>query len=110
MSERSYDLLTKIIRAVPNKYDGELEDVNGENFTKLSEGKVSEFQRKKKRGAFPVESSTIDEKDETHQVMTHGIAQVQLNHGNCSPRDPVSILVVCATDCAEVVGGQCWNE
>ena len=47
MSERLYDLLTKIIRAVPKEYDGELEDVIGENFIKLSEGNVSEFQRKK---------------------------------------------------------------
>ena len=47
MSERSYDLLTKIIRAVPKRSEGELLDVGGENFMRLSEGNVSEFQKKK---------------------------------------------------------------
>ena len=47
MSERSYDLLTKIIRAVSKRSEGELLDVVGENFKRLSEGNVSGFQKKK---------------------------------------------------------------
>ena len=39
MSERSYDLLTKIIRAVPKRSEGELQDVVGEEFMRLSEGR-----------------------------------------------------------------------
>ena len=45
MSERSYDLLAKIIRAVPKRSEGELQDVVGEYFLRLNEGNVSEFQK-----------------------------------------------------------------
>ena len=41
MSERSYDLLTKIIRAVTKRSEGEWQDVVGEEFMRLSEGNVS---------------------------------------------------------------------
>ena len=70
MSERSYDLLTKIIRAVPKRSEGELHDIVGEVFMKLSEGNVSEFQRRKAIGVLPAEFSTIDEKDDVHTIMT----------------------------------------
>ena len=43
MSERSYDLLAKIFRAVPKRSEGELQDVVGEEFMRLNEGNVSEF-------------------------------------------------------------------
>ena len=69
MSERSYDLLTKIIRAVPKRYEGELQDVMGEKFMSLSEGNVSEFQKKKASGALPTEFPTMDEKDDLHRIM-----------------------------------------
>ena len=57
MSERSYDLLAKIIRAVPKRSNGELQDV------------VSEFQKQKASGALPTEFPTIEEKDEVHGIM-----------------------------------------
>ena len=60
MSERSNVLLTKIIRAVPERSEGELQDVVGENFKRLSEGKMSEFQKKKASGALPTEVPTIE--------------------------------------------------
>ena len=44
MSERSFDLVTKIIRAVPKRFEGELQDVVVGSFM-LSDGKVSEFQK-----------------------------------------------------------------
>ena len=69
MSERSYDLLTKIIRAVPNRSEGELQDVVGEEFMRLSECNVSEFQKKKASRALPTEFPTMDEKDDTHRIM-----------------------------------------
>ena len=47
MSERSYDLLVKIFRAVPKRSEGELQDVVGEEFLRLNEGNVSEFQKQK---------------------------------------------------------------
>ena len=66
MSEKSYDLLTKIIRAVPKRSEGELQDAVGENFMSLSEGNVSEFQKKKASGALPNEFPTKD----VHRIMT----------------------------------------
>ena len=70
MSERSNVLLTKIIRAVPNRSEGELQDVVGEDFMRLSEGNMSEFQKKKASGVLPTEWPTIDEKDDIHRSMT----------------------------------------
>ena len=66
----SYDLLTKIIRAVSKRSEGELQDIVGEDFMKLSEGNVSEFLKKKESGALPTEFPTIDEKDDIHRIMT----------------------------------------
>ena len=37
---------------------------------KLSEGNLSQFQRKKVNGALPTEFPNIDEKDGMHQIMT----------------------------------------
>ena len=65
ISERSYDLLTKIIRAVPKRSEGELQEIVGEDFMRLSEGNVSEFEKKKASGALPTEFPTIDEKADT---------------------------------------------
>ena len=68
MSERSYELLTKIIRAIPKRSEGELQDVMGEEFMRLNEGNVSEFQRQKASGALPIEFPTIDEKDDVYRI------------------------------------------
>ena len=69
MSERSYDLLAKIIRAVPKRSEGELQDVVGEVFMRLIEGNVSKFQKQKASGALPTEFPTIEEKDGVHRIM-----------------------------------------
>ena len=69
MSERSYDLLAKIIRAVPKRSEGELQDVVGEEFMRLNEGNVSEFQKQKASGSLLTEFPTIEEKDEVHRIM-----------------------------------------
>ena len=68
-SERSYDLLAKIIRAVSKRSEGELQDVVGEEFMRLDEGNVSDFQKQKGSGALPSEIPTIEEKDELHRKM-----------------------------------------
>ena len=70
MSVRSFDLLTKIIRAVPKRSEGELQDIVGENFMRLSEGNVSDFQKKKASGALTAAFPAIDEKDDIHRIMT----------------------------------------
>ena len=54
--EKLYDLLTKIIRAVPKRSEGELQDIVGEDFRRLSEDNVSELQRKKASGVLPTGS------------------------------------------------------
>ena len=69
MSERSYDLLAKIFRAVPKRSEGELQDVVGEEFMMLNEGNVSEFQKQKASGALPTEFPTIEEKDDLHRIL-----------------------------------------
>ena len=69
MSDRSYDLLTKIILAVAKRSEGELHDVVSEEFMRLSEGNVSEFQKKKASGVLPTEFPTMDEKDDVHRIM-----------------------------------------
>ena len=70
MSERSYYLLTKIIRAVPKRSESEVQDVVGEIFMRVGEGNVSEFQKKKASGVLPTEFPAIDEKDDVHRNMT----------------------------------------
>ena len=69
MSERSYDLLAKIFRAVPKRSKGELQDVVGEEFMRLNEGNVSEFEKQKASGALPTEFPTIEEKDDLHRIL-----------------------------------------
>ena len=69
MSERSYDLLAKIFRAVAKRSEGELQDVVGEEFMRLNEGNVSEFQKQKTSAALPTEFPTIEEKDDVHRIM-----------------------------------------
>ena len=69
MSEKSHELLKKILRAVPERSRDELEEIVGEDFMKWGEGNINEFQRKKARKIMSSDFPTIDEKDETHQTM-----------------------------------------
>ena len=70
MSEKSHDLLTKIIRAVPKRSEGELQDVVSKNSMRLSEDNEGEFQKKKASGVLPTELPTIDEKYHLLRIMT----------------------------------------
>ena len=56
--------------AVPERSKGELQDIVSENLEILSEGNLSQFQKKKASGALPTELPTIDEKDRMHQTLT----------------------------------------
>ena len=69
MSKGSYDLLAKIIRAVPKRSEGELQDVVDEEFMRLNEGNKSESQKQKASGALPTEFPAIEGKDEVHRIM-----------------------------------------
>ena len=42
----------------------------GENFMRLSELNMSEFEKKKASGALPTEFPTMDEKDDVHRSRT----------------------------------------
>ena len=69
MSERPYDLLAKIIRAVPKRSEGKLQDAVGEEIMRLNEGNVSEFQKQEASGALPTELPSIEEKEEVHRIL-----------------------------------------
>ena len=69
MSERSCDLLAKIFWAVLKRSEGELQDVVGEEFMRLNEGNVGEFQKQKASGASPTEFPIIEEKDDLLRIM-----------------------------------------
>ena len=47
MSANSLELLTKIIRAVPERSRDEIEELVGQDFVKWGEGTISEMQKKK---------------------------------------------------------------
>ena len=51
MSKRSYDLLTKIIHTIPERFKVKLRDVVGVVFINLREVIVSGLQKKKASGA-----------------------------------------------------------
>ena len=69
MSDRSYDLLAKIIWTLPKRSEGDLQDVVGEEFMRLNKGNVSEFQKQKAKGSLPTEFPAKEEKDEVHRIM-----------------------------------------
>ena len=63
MSEKSHELLTKILQAVPERSRDEMEEIVGEDFMKWGEGNISDFQRKKAKRMMSSDFPTIDEKD-----------------------------------------------
>ena len=56
MSEKSHELLTKILWAVPERSRDEIEEIVGDDFVKWAKKTSSDLP-------------TLDEKDETHQTM-----------------------------------------
>ena len=69
MSKKVHELLTKILRAVPERSRDKLEEIGGENFVKWGDGNVSDFQKKKASGMMANDFRRSDEKDETHPMM-----------------------------------------
>ena len=69
ISERSHELLRKILRAVPERPRDEVDEIVGEDFVKWGEGNISEFQKKKAKRKTSSNFPTIDKKDETHQAL-----------------------------------------
>ena len=69
MSEKSRELLAKILRAVSQRSRDKIEEIVGGDFVNWGEGNISEFQRKKAKGMMSSNFPTIDQKDEMHQTM-----------------------------------------
>ena len=69
MSEKSYELLCKIISAVPERTKEELESILGKKFMGYVSGNFSDFERQKQRGSTVTDYNTVDENDEVHRVM-----------------------------------------
>ena len=69
LSEKSNELMAKILRAVLERSRDALEKIGGKNFVKLLDGNVSEFQKKKAGGMIAKVFFTINVKDETHKMM-----------------------------------------
>ena len=69
MSEKSDELLTKILRAVPERSRDDLEKIVGENFVKLGDININDFQEKKTNVLMTNDFPMIVKKDETHQMM-----------------------------------------
>ena len=69
MSEKSHEILNKILRAVPERSRDELEKIVGQRFVKFCDGNLSDFQNKKASGMMAIDYYTIDEKYELHQLM-----------------------------------------
>ena len=58
-----------ILRSVSERPRDELEEIIGEKLAKLGDGNVSDFQKKKASGKVANDFPTIDERDETHQMI-----------------------------------------
>ena len=68
-SEKSYELLCKMLSAVPERTKEELESILGRKFMGYVSGNFSDFERQKQRGSTVTYYNTVDENDEVHRVM-----------------------------------------
>ena len=69
MSEKSYELMCKIIPAVPRRTKEELESILGKKFMGYASGNFSDFERQKQKGSIVTDYNAVDENDELHRVM-----------------------------------------
>ena len=69
MSEKFYELLCKMLSAVPERTREELELILGKTFMGYVSGNFSDFERQKQRESTVTDYNTVDENDEVHRVM-----------------------------------------
>ena len=69
MSEKSYEVLCKMLSAVLERTKEELELILGRKFMGYVSGNFSDFERQKQRGSTVTDYNTVDENDEVHRVM-----------------------------------------
>ena len=68
ISEKSYELLKKILHAVVERSRDELVEIEGEKFVRLGEGSFSDFQKKKASRVMANDFHSTHKKDKTHSV------------------------------------------
>ena len=69
MSEKSYELLCRMIAAVLGRSKNELEPILGKKFIRYTSGNCSDFERHKQRGSTATDYNALDESDEVLRVM-----------------------------------------
>ena len=69
MSEKFYDLLSKMFSAVPERTKEELESILGKKFMGYASGNFSDFERQKQKGSTVTDYNAVEENDEVHRVM-----------------------------------------
>ena len=69
MSEKYYELLCKMLSAVPKNTKEELISILGKKFMGYASGNFSDFERQKQRGSTVTDYNAVDENDEVRRVM-----------------------------------------
>ena len=69
MSERSNEILLKLLSAVPERTKEELESILRKKFMGYVSGNFSDFERQKQRKSTVMDYNAVDENDEVHRVM-----------------------------------------
>ena len=69
MSAKSYKLLCKMVSAVPERTEKELELILGKKFMGFASGNFSDFERQKQKGSKVTDCNAVDENDEVQRVM-----------------------------------------
>ena len=69
MSEKSYELLCKMLSAVPERTKEELESILGKKFMGYASGNFTDFERQTQKGSTVPDYNAVDENDKVHRVM-----------------------------------------
>ena len=69
MSEKSYELFSKVFSAVPKRTKEELESILGKKFMGYASGNFSDYERQMQKGSTVTDYNAKDENDEVHRVM-----------------------------------------
>ena len=69
MSQKSYELLCKMLAAVPKRTKEELELKLGKKFLGYASVKFSDFERQKQKGLTATDYNAVDEDDGIHRAM-----------------------------------------
>ena len=93
MSEKSYELLCKMVSAVPVRTKEELESIPGRKFMGYVSGNFSDFERQKQKGSTVTDYNTVDENDEVHRVMME-VEPLLKASGKPDSSRPIKMVIV----------------